>query len=326
MSRWSGYLWVYRGENQPDPVNRLCYHRMLANTRTEPTGETLPRPDRTTERYWELRPDAATPDAIDAMPKPPIQPHLSVVMPVYNEKATIREIVQQVCAVEIDKEVIIVDDGSSDGTSELLALLGVSESNGPEKCARSQVAGAVGSSVEQLRSRGRLRIFTQTPNQGKGAALRRGFKEAIGDIVIIQDADLELSPSEYARLIQPIDEGRADVVYGSRFLGKPRSGVPFMHYMGNKVLTAASNIVTGLKLTDVWTGYKVFRREPLQAIDIREDRFGFEPEITAKIARKRLRVCEVPVSYTFRSRAEGKKIGWKDAIRGFWCTLRYSFF
>ena len=264
--------------------------------------------------------------------EPETRPHVSVVMPVYNEKATIREILQQVCNVDISKEVIIVDDGSTDGTTELLAeLVSLSKiSSTPttsEPTTRGgQLAPPPYSAVNRLRDLGRLRVFFQPRNCGKGAALRRGFKEAVGEIVIIQDADLELSPTEYAKLIRPIDEGRADVVYGSRFLGKPRSGVPLMHYLGNKVLTIVSNVVTGLKLTDVWTGYKVFRREPLQEIDIREDRFGFEPEITAKIARKRLRISEVPVSYAFRSRAEGKKIGWKDAIRGIWCTLRYSFF
>jgi glycosyltransferase involved in cell wall biosynthesis len=273
-------------------------------------------------------PDPASRDVRDRRAKldRPARPHLSVVMPVYNERATIREILLQVCAVNIDKEVIIVDDGSTDGTGELLAKLASHEDCACENHAPgNQVAGALRSAVDHLQDLGRLRIFFQPKNCGKGAALRRGFKEATGEIVIIQDADLELSPTEYGRLIQPIDQGRADVVYGSRFLGKARSGVPLMHYLGNKALTFASNLVTGLRLTDVWTGYKVFRREPLQEIDIREDRFGFEPEITAKIARRGLRVCEVPVSYSFRSRAAGKKIGWKDAIRGIWCTVRYSF-
>ena len=144
--------------------------------------------------------------------------------------------------------------------------------------------------------------------------------------MIIQDADLELDPQEYAKLIEPIERGTADVVYGSRFLERPRASIPLLYLLGNKVLTLTSNLCTGLRLTDVWTGYKVFRREVLQSLELREDRFGFEPEVTARIAKAKYRVFEVPVSYECRSRDEGKKIGWKDAVRGMWCTLRYSLF
>jgi glycosyltransferase involved in cell wall biosynthesis len=245
-------------------------------------------------------------------------PKLSVVMPVYNERKTIEEILVQVCAVDIDKEIIVVDDGSTDGSRELLEHF----SNVPEVA----LASSRFSNLLRLSQAGRLRIVFQPRNKGKGAALRRGFNEALGDIVIIQDADLELSPSEYSNLIAPIEKGLADVVYGSRFLGKSREDVPLLYYLGNKVLTVASNVITGLKVTDVWTGYKVFRRDLLQQLTLREDRFGFEPEVTARIARSRCRIVEVPVSYASRSRSEGKKIGWKDAVRGIWCTFRYSLF
>lgn len=235
-------------------------------------------------------------------------PHLSVVIPAYNEIATIAEILRRVQAVVKNAEIIVVDDGSSDGTRQYLAQL--SKSVTPQSTAELSCEN--------------LRIFFQAKNCGKGAALRRGFQEARGDIVIVQDADLELDPREYANLIAPIDGGLADVVYGSRFLGKTSHDVPQAHYLANKILTVTSNLLTGLSLSDVWTGYKVFRREVLQRVTLRENRFGFEPEFTAKIARAGCRICEVPVSYAVRRRDEGKKIGWKDAVRGMWCTLRYS--
>jgi glycosyltransferase involved in cell wall biosynthesis len=245
-------------------------------------------------------------------------PRLSVVMPVYNEMATIKEILARVQAVDIDKEIILVDDGSTDGTREFLAELATGIELHPSPATEDRAG--------RLQHSDSIRIFFQKKNYGKGAALRRGFQKARGEIVIIQDADLELDPQEYPRLIEPIERGLADVVYGSRFLGKPRQDVSFAHYLGNKFLTASSNALTGMKLTDVWTGYKVFRREVLQTIDIRENRFGFEPEITAKVAKQGCRLQEVPVSYSCRAREDGKKISWKDGFRGMWCTFRYSLF
>lgn len=245
-------------------------------------------------------------------------PHLSVVMPVYNEMATIKEILARVQAVDIDKEIILVDDGSTDGTREFLAELAI----GLELHSSPMAEDYSG----RLQRRDPIRIFLQKKNYGKGAALRRGFQKARGEIVIVQDADLELDPQEYPKLLEPIELGVADVVYGSRFLGRPPEKVSFAHYLGNKLLTVSSNALTGMKLTDVWTGYKVFRREVLQTIDIREDRFGFEPEITAKVAKHGCRLQEVPVSYCCRAREDGKKISWKDGFRGMWCTFRYSLF
>jgi glycosyltransferase involved in cell wall biosynthesis len=236
-------------------------------------------------------------------------PLLSVVMPVYNERTTIEEIILQVKSVDIDKEIIIVDDCSTDGTREYLEGLA-------EACRAGEAQGT----LEQPR----LKIFFQDRNYGKGAALRRGFQEAIGQIVVIQDADLELNPQEYGRLIEPIQLGIADIVYGSRFLSKGREEIPPAHYWGNKFLTAASNIFTGLRLTDVWTCYKTFRREVLRGLQLRENRFAFEPEFTAKIASRKWRVREVPVSYSCRSHEQGKKISWKDGFRGIACTIYYG--
>jgi glycosyltransferase involved in cell wall biosynthesis len=169
-----------------------------------------------------------------------------------------------------------------------------------------------------------IRVLFQEANEGKGAALRRGFKEARGEIVVIQDADLEYDPQNFHKLIEPIEGGQADVVYGSRFLGGPHRVLLFWHYVGNKFLTTLSDMFTDLNLSDVWTCYKAFRREVLEQIDLKENRFGFEQEITCKIAQNGWRVYEVPISYYGRTYSEGKKIGWKDGLRGLWCILRYS--
>lgn len=243
-------------------------------------------------------------------------PRISVVMPVYNEAATIEEILRRVQAVDLDKEIVIIDDGSTDGTREFLANL-------------SRLEKAASGSMTEPQDRAALRadnirVFLQDRNRGKGAALRRGFREAQGEIVIVQDADLEYDPGDYHKLVAPIEEGRADVVYGSRFLGGPHRVLFFWHSVGNKLLTLMSNMVTNLNLSDVWTCYKAFRREVLQAIDLREDRFGFEQEITIKTAHAGWRVYETPISYYGRTYAEGKKITWRDGLRALWCVIRYS--
>ena len=246
-----------------------------------------------------------------------LTPKLSVVIPVFNERRTIEEIVRRVQAVEIDKEVLIVDDASTDGTREFLAGLARWRSTKPD----DMTPRAEGSNFDT----DKIRIFFQEKNCGKGAALRRGFKEARGQIVIIQDADLEYDPQEYLRLIEPIERGEADVVYGSRFLGGgPHRVLLFWHYVGNRFLTTLSDMFTNLNLTDVWTCYKAFRREVLERIDVQENRFGFEQEITVKISKNGWRVYEVPISYYGRTYAQGKKIIWTDGVRGLWCILRYS--
>jgi glycosyltransferase involved in cell wall biosynthesis len=224
---------------------------------------------------------------------------LSVVMPVYNERETLREVVQRVLAVPVELELICVDDGSSDGSREILAEL---QQQFPQ-----------------------IRAFFQPQNMGKGAALRRGIQEAVGDYVIVQDADLEYDPAEYPVLLGPLEQGKADVVFGSRFLGSgPHRVLYFWHSVGNWLLTLMSNVFTDMNLSDMETCYKVFRREILQAISIEEDRFGFEPEITVKIAKRRLRVYEVGISYWGRTYEEGKKIGWKDGMRAVYCLVKYS--
>jgi glycosyltransferase involved in cell wall biosynthesis len=232
---------------------------------------------------------------------------LSVVIPVYNEAKTIQEILRRVAAVKIDKEIVVVDDCSVDGTRDVLRQL---ESDRGD-------AGLAGSN---------LRVFYQDRNQGKGAALRRGFAEAQGEIVLIQDADLEYNPEDYGLLLDPFERGLAAVVYGSRFSGGAHRVLFFWHSVGNRFLTLLSNMFTDLNLTDVWTCYKAFRREVLENIVIRENRFGIEPEITAKVARGKWPIFEVPISYDGRTYAEGKKITWKDGIRALVCVVRYNIF
>jgi glycosyltransferase involved in cell wall biosynthesis len=225
---------------------------------------------------------------------------LSIVIPCYNECKTIKQLVREVKASPVkEKEIIIVDDCSTDGTIDILRDI-----------------------EDQVQ-----KIIFHDVNQGKGAAIRTGFKHISGDIVIIQDADIEYNPQEYSKLILPIIDGRADVVYGSRFIGgEVRRVLYFWHMVGNRFLTLLSNIFTNLNLTDMETCYKVFRKEVIQDIDIEENRFGFEPEITAKIARKNLRIYEVGISYYGRTYQEGKKITWKDGFRAIYCILKYNLF
>ncbi len=231
---------------------------------------------------------------------------LSVVMPVYNEQGTIREIVKCVCEVPIRKEIIIVDDYSCDGTRDILRDL---EKQFPTN------------------EENRIIIEYHARNRGKGASLRTGFLKATGDVILVQDADLEYNPSEYPRLLQPIIEGKADVVYGSRFLGdQPHRVLYYWHYLGNKFLTTLSNCFTNLNLTDIETCYKAFTRRVADEIIpvLRQNRFGFEPEFTAKIARRGHRVYERSISYYGRTYEQGKKIGWRDGIKALWCIIRYG--
>jgi len=240
---------------------------------------------------------------------------ISIVIPVYNERATIEEILRRVLETELRNEVLIIDDCSTDGTRQILENMGARQANG-EKSVPAQDGGE----AIELRD---LRFFFQTPNQGKGAALRRGFAESTGDIVLVQDADLEYDPRDYRVLLEPIIDGRADVVYGSRFLGGPQRVHYFWHYVANRVLTLLSDIFTNLKLTDMETCYKVFRKEVLKGIEIKSNRFGFEPEITAKIAKHNWRIYEVPITYAGRTYEEGKKITWKDGVQALWCIIRF---
>jgi glycosyltransferase involved in cell wall biosynthesis len=233
----------------------------------------------------------------DAIANVPAMPCLSVVMPCYNEETTISTVIKEVLNSPYTSEIIVVDDGSSDGSREILAAI-----DDP-----------------------RVRVIMQPFNQGKGAAIRRGFQEAQGPYVIVQDADLEYDPKEYGHLVAPLLANKADVVYGSRFLGGgPHRVLYFWHRVGNLLLTTASNVFTNLNLSDMETCYKVFRREVLDSFTLEEDRFGIEPEITAKIAAGGWRVYEVGISYSGRTYDEGKKIGWKDGVRAFYCIVRYS--
>jgi glycosyltransferase involved in cell wall biosynthesis len=233
----------------------------------------------------------------------PIPPgfKLSVVMPVYNEERWIREVIRRVQATEIPKEIVIVDDCSTDKTREIL---------------------------KEYDGKDGIKVFLQEQNGGKGCALRRGFKEATGDVIIVQDADLEYNPAEYSRLLQPIIENKADVVFGSRFIGESHRVLYYWHSLANGWLTSLSNWFTNLNLTDMETCYKVFRREVLQELTLKSNRFGFEPEVTAKIARRRpsWRVFEVPITYSGRTYEEGKKIGLKDAFVALYSIVWYHFF
>jgi len=223
---------------------------------------------------------------------------LSIVIPCYNEESTIEELVGQVKATPYEKELLIIDDGSSDGTRDILKKLDTD----PD-----------------------IRVFLQSKNQGKGAALRRGFMEATGDVVIVQDADLEYDPRDYPKLLQPIEDGKADVVYGSRFQGGPGRVLYYKHMLGNQLLTFLSNMLTDLNLTDMETCYKAFKREVIQNIVLESNRFGFEPEVTAKISRMRdVVIYEVPISYNGRTYDEGKKITWKDGAAALWHIWKHN--
>ena len=224
---------------------------------------------------------------------------LSVVIPVYNEKNTIEEIISRVQAVDvgIKKEIILVDDCSNDGTREILEKL----------------------------TQDNIKVYFHSKNQGKGASLQTGFSKVEGDIILIQDADLEYDPREYSKLLEPILDGRADAVYGSRFLGDPHRVLFFWHYVGNKILTTLSNITSNLNLTDMETCYKVFKREILDKITLKSKRFGIEPEITIKLAKMKCRIYEVPISYSGRDYSEGKKIGWKDGVSAIFHIFKYKF-
>ncbi|MGP0566847.1 MULTISPECIES: glycosyltransferase family 2 protein [unclassified Nitrospina] len=221
---------------------------------------------------------------------------ISVVIPVYNEKNTVRTLIERVEATPYEKEIVLVDDYSTDGTREIL---------------------------KEYEDKEGFRVVYHDKNRGKGAALRTGFKNLTGDVIIIQDADLEYNPSEYGVLLEPILDGRADVVYGSRFLSGPHRVLFFWHYVGNKVLTTLSNMFTNLNLTDMETCYKVFTKKVLDSITLKCDRFGFEPEFTSKIARKNFRIYEVPISYSGRDYSEGKKINWKDGVAAIWFIIKF---
>jgi glycosyltransferase involved in cell wall biosynthesis len=224
---------------------------------------------------------------------------LSIVIPVYNEKDTILKVLDRIRQVDLPKEMIVVDDSSTDGTREVLQSLPASSD---------------------------LRVIFQPVNKGKGAALRAGFSAVSGDIVVIQDADLEYDPAEYPKLIEPILANKADVVYGSRFLGGPHRVLFYWHSLGNRILTTLSNMLTDLNLTDMETCYKIFRAKILEEITLRENRFGFEPEFTAKVSKRRYRIFEVPISYSGRDYSEGKKIGWKDGVAALYFIIKYRFF
>jgi glycosyltransferase involved in cell wall biosynthesis len=230
-------------------------------------------------------------------------PRLSIVIPVFNELPTVEELLRRVRAADlppgVERQIVIVDDGSSDGTAELLArIIGEGE--------------------------GGVELVRHEENRGKGAAVRTGFANSDGDILLIQDADLEYHPRDYGALLAPILDGEADVVYGSRFHGGPQRVLLFWHYLGNRALTFLSNLLSDLNLSDMETCYKVMRREAIEGMELRSNRFGIEPELTAKLAKRKLRIFEVPISYYGRTYAEGKKIGWRDGVAAAWAIVRYN--
>ena len=223
---------------------------------------------------------------------------LSIVIPIYNERETLETLIAKVNSVDYDKEILLIDDFSSDGTREVL---------------------------KKYENKENFQVLYHDHNQGKGAALRTGFSNVNGDIIIIQDADLEYNPADYGTLIEPILDGRADVVYGSRFLGGPHRVLLFWHSIGNMVLTTFSNMLTNINLTDMETGYKVFTKKVNDTLTFKCDRFGFEPEFTAKVAKNNFRIYEVPISYNGRDYSEGKKITWKDGVAAIWYIIKFKF-
>ena len=223
---------------------------------------------------------------------------LSIVIPIYNERETLETLIARVNSVDYDKEILLIDDFSSDGTREVL---------------------------KRYENKENFQVLYHDHNQGKGAALRTGFSNVNGDIIIIQDADLEYNPADYGTLIEPILDGRADVVYGSRFLGGPHRVLFFWHSIGNMVLTTFSNMLTNINLTDMETGYKVFTKRVNDTLTFKCDRFGFEPEFTAKVAKNNFRIYEVPISYNGRDYSEGKKITWKDGVAAIWYIIKFKF-
>lgn len=281
------------------PAQRPATDRRQAAPSWPPEEDAVNRFDRKLDELEQLSELLTTDDTYVIEPfdgQIPDTFKLSVVIPVYNEANTVRELIARVLALPVPVEAVIVDDGSTDGTRDML---------------------------EQFRRVESVKIVYHAENKGKGAALQTGFDYVTGDIVIVQDADLEYDPRDIIPVIKPILEGNSDVVYGSRFLANGHRGSSGLHRFGNRALTVASNLLTGLRLTDMETCYKAFRADVLKDVSIRQNRFGFEPEITAKIARRGHRVTEVPISYDARGWEEGKKIGIKDGINAFYCIVRY---